>query len=86
LQDASIACGFIWLEAVEQGLGAAFGAVYHAMDEEESTNRENHVRKLLNLPESHRVVAALGLGYPDEQLEAKKHLPREKIIHYESYQ
>src|SRR5690625_3470764 len=33
LQDASIACGFMWLEAVELGLGAAFGAVYHSEDD-----------------------------------------------------
>lgn len=86
LQDASIACGFIWLEAVEQGLGAAFGAVYHAEDEQESRKRENHVRKWLNIPENHRVVAALGLGYPDQELAPKKHLPRENIVYYNSYQ
>lgn len=85
LQDASIACGFIWLEAVEQGLGAAFGAVYHAEDEQESEKRENHVRKLLDLPKDFRVVAALGLGYPDQELKPKKHLPREEIIQYESF-
>lgn len=85
LQDASIASGFIWLEAVEQGLGAAFGAIYHATDEKESMKRETHVRKQLNLPASHRIVAALGLGYPDEQLDPKQHLPREEIVHYESY-
>jgi len=85
LQDASIACGFIWLEAVEQGLGSAFGAVYHAEDEKESFKRENHVRELLNLPDEHRVVAVLGLGYPDQELKPKKHLPREEIVHYESF-
>ncbi|WP_085992879.1 nitroreductase family protein [Oceanobacillus senegalensis] len=85
LQDASIACAFIWLEAVEVGLGSAFGAVYHAEDQEESQKRENHVRKLLNIPNNRRVVAVLGLGYPDEKLEPKNHIPREEIVSYESF-
>lgn len=71
LQDASIACAFIWLEAVEVGLGAAFGAVYHSEDENESIDRENHVRKLLSIPEEHRIVAILGMGYPQEALKPK---------------
>lgn len=84
-QDTSIACGFIWLQAVEEGLGSAFGAVYHAEDEEESLKRENHVRKLVNLPDEHRIVAVLGLGYPDQELKPKKHIPREEIVHYETF-
>lgn len=85
LQDASIACGFIWLEAVEVGLGTAFGAVYHAEDEKESFVRENHVRQLLNIPEKHRVVAILGMGYPLETLKPKKHLAREEIVYYDTF-
>src|SRR5690606_40621430 len=46
LQDASFACAFIWLEAVEVGLGSAFGAVYHSEDVEESKKREGYVREL----------------------------------------
>ncbi|MEK3909553.1 nitroreductase family protein [Oceanobacillus sp. FSL K6-0127] len=85
LQDASIACAFIWLEAVEVGLGAAFGAVYHSEDENESIDRENHVRKLLSIPEEHRIVAILGMGYPQEALKPKKHLAREEIVHYDTF-
>src|SRR5690606_20104207 len=40
LQDASIAGGYAWLTAVSLGLGAAWGAVYHAEDEAESKRRE----------------------------------------------
>jgi len=85
LQDGSIAAAFIWLQAVEEGLGAAFGAVYHAEDEQESIQRENHVRGILELPESDRVIAVLGLGYPSEIPDTKKHLPKEDIVYNEKY-
>ncbi|RKQ33890.1 nitroreductase family protein [Oceanobacillus halophilus] len=83
LQDASIACGYIWLEAVELGLGSAFGAVYHSEDPEESVKRESHVRDLLDIPKENHIVAVIGLGYPKEQPKPKKHIPREKVISYE---
>jgi len=85
LQDASIASAFIWLQAVEEGLGAAFGAVYHAENEQESIQRESHVREILHLPKEDRVIAVLGLGYPAEIPEAKKHIPKEDIVYYEKY-
>ncbi|MGJ9458725.1 nitroreductase family protein [Oceanobacillus sp. CF4.6] len=85
LQDASFACAYIWLEAVEVGLGSAFGAIYNAEDEEESVERENHARNLLGIPEECRVVAALGLGYPNETPKPKKHVPREEVVHYEAF-
>src|SRR5690606_32276420 len=40
LQDASIAGGFAWLTATSNGVGAAWGAVYHAEDDAESMRRE----------------------------------------------
>jgi nitroreductase len=85
LQDASIACGFIWLAAVGLGLGAAFGAIYHAEDAEESARRETYVRNALSIPADRRVVAILGLGYPDQQPAPKEPLPREEIIHLERF-
>ena len=85
LQDASIAAGYTWLEAIEQGLGAAFGAVYHAEDQQESERRESHARKVLDIPDDRRIVAILGLGYQDQTLKPKKHLPREEIVHYENF-
>lgn len=85
LQDASIACAFIWLEAVEVGLGSAFGAVYHSEDQKESEKRESHVRNVLSIPDDRRIVAVLGLGYPSKSPESKKHNPREKIVSYEKF-
>lgn len=86
LQDASIACAFIWLQAVEVGLGSAFGAVYNAQDEQESIQLEGYVRDLLAVPKESRVVAVLGLGYPKETPGPKKHIPREDVVHYEKFQ
>ncbi|MCH1623985.1 nitroreductase family protein [Ferdinandcohnia quinoae] len=82
LQDASIASGYIWLAAVEQGLGAAFGAIYHSEDQVESEKRETHVIKQLSLPDDRRIVSILGLGYPAILPDAKKLLPRESIVFY----
>lgn len=84
LQDASIACGYIWLAAVEQGLGAAFGAIYHSEDKEESERRETFVKSTLSLPSDRRIVSILGLGYPGKLPEPKKLVPRESIVHYET--
>lgn len=85
LQDASFACAFIWLEAVEVGLGSAFGAVYHSEDEVESKKREDYVNNLLNIPDDQRVIAVLGLGYPAMIPKPKNHVPREEVIYYEKY-
>ena len=85
LQDTSIASGFIWLEAVELGVGGAFGAIYHSEDQQESDRREGYVREALNIPADRRVVAILGLGYPQEQPSTKNHIARESIIHYETF-
>jgi nitroreductase len=85
LQDASFACAFVWLEAVEVGLGSAFGAVYHSEDEEESYMREGYVQRLLDIPEEQRVVAVLGLGYPAMTPKPKQHVPREEVVFYEKF-
>ncbi len=86
LQDASISSGFIWLASTELGLGAAFGAIYHAEDAAQSFKRENYVRQALSIPEDRRIVAILGLGYPEKLPPAKSQLPRETIVHYDQFQ
>lgn len=85
LQDTSIACGFIWLNAVDIGLGAAFGAVYHSEDDIESERRESYVRSKLDIPEDRRVVAIIGMGYPKKLPAPKKLLPIEETIYYEKF-
>jgi len=85
LQDASIACSYIWLAAVNQGLGCAFGAVFNIKDEEESFQREEYVRKALSIPVDRKIIAILGLGYMDEQPSKKKIIPKEDLVHYEVF-
>jgi uncharacterized protein YeaO (DUF488 family)/nitroreductase len=85
LQDASIAGGYLWLAATSLGLGAAWGAVYHAEDSEESMSRENYVRSLLQIPVNLRVVAIIGLGYPDIEPQPKQMYPLKTVYHREAY-
>ncbi|WP_163538012.1 nitroreductase family protein [Gracilibacillus sp. YIM 98692] len=85
LQDSSIASGYLWLEAVNLGLGGAFGAVYHAEDPEESERRENHARRTLSIPDDRRVLAIIGLGYPAENKAPKTKIERTEMIHYNQF-
>jgi len=85
LQDASIACSYIWLAAVNEGLGCAFGAVFNITDEEESYQREEYVRKALSIPEDRKIISILGLGYMDEHPPKKNMIPKEDLVHYEVF-
>lgn len=85
LPDATLAGGFLWLAAVEQGLGMAWGAVYHSEDAAESTRREQFVREQLVIPAAKRVVAILGLGYPAVQPAPKAVHPKSAVLHSERY-
>lgn len=86
LQDATIAGSYLWLTATSLQLGAAWGAVYHSENYEESAQREQFVREQLNVPESLRVVAILGIGYPAIDPPPKEMYPIEQIMHHEYYQ
>ncbi|KRG16508.1 nitroreductase family protein [Lederbergia galactosidilytica] len=85
LQDASIASAFIWLGATDLGIGVGFGAVYHSEDERESETRESYVRNALHIPEDRRIVAILGMGFPEGEPKEKKLLKREETIFFEKF-
>lgn len=85
LQDASIAGAFLWLAATSLGLGAAWGAVHHSEDPEETKRREDYTRGLLNIPESVRVVAIIGVGYPAIDPPPKAMYPLEQVLSWEKY-
>ncbi|GIM47901.1 NAD(P)H nitroreductase [Collibacillus ludicampi] len=85
LQDASIAGGFLWLTAVSLGLGAAWGVVYHSENPQESEKRERYAREQLAIPEHLRVVAIIGLGWPDKKPGSKEMYPLELVFHRELY-
>lgn len=86
LQDASIAGAFLWLAVVSEGLGAAWGAVYHSEDEAESIRREQFVRERLAIPDTYRVVAILGFGYPAVDPPPKALIPLERVVHREQFE
>lgn len=85
LQDATLAGGYLWLAAQSLGIGAAWGAIYHSEDHEESNKRESYVRERLDIPESLRVVAVIGLGYAAVQPSTKAMLPLERVFHRETF-
>lgn len=86
LQDATIAASYLWLAATSLGLGAAWGAVYHSEDSEESQRRESYARQQLNIPAHLHVVAVIGVGYPAVEPPPKQLYPLEQVYHREQYQ
>lgn len=59
--------------------------MYHSEDEDESNRREAFVRSQLGIPEAYRVVAILGLGYPDVEPSSKAMIPMERVFHKEKF-
>ncbi|HZG70817.1 MAG TPA: hypothetical protein VEY51_04695 [Chondromyces sp.] len=80
-----LASAFIWLAAEQEQLGAAFGAIYHSEDAEESEKRESYVRKALGIPNDRRIVTEMGIGHIHEKPKPKKHLPFEETVRRESW-
>ncbi len=76
LEDCSCAIMLLLLEAHSLGLGACWNAVYHP----ETDQREGYVRKVLNINKKYRVVATIGIGYPDEVPSMKKIKSLEEVI------
>jgi nitroreductase len=73
--DLSIATAYMILEAAELGLGTCWLGSFN----------EEKVRRLLNIPDSVRVVAVTPLGYPSFQPQAKSRKPLEEVVCYERY-
>jgi len=73
--DVSIACAFMILEACELGLGTCWIGAFKA----------DETKKILNIPESVRVVAMTPLGYPDEPPSQKSRKRLDQIVCFEKY-
>ncbi len=67
IEDCSCATMLLMLEAHSLGLGTCWCAVYLP----DTQKRENYVRKVLDISDKFRVVAMIGIGYPDEEPESK---------------
>jgi nitroreductase len=84
VQDCSIAAAHIYLEASNQDLGVCWANVMG------NTNKENEkeklVRRVLDIPDTHRVLCIMTLGNPAQDIE--KHNQdeyREDKIHKERW-
>ncbi len=81
LEDASIACSFLLLQAADLGLGATWVQL-RGRGLEDGTMAKEVVGKLLNVPsEDYEPVAIIAIGHPDESHKpyTDDKLPWEKI-------
>ncbi len=86
LEDCCVAAYSIWLEATDQGLGVAWGAMYQSDNSSESDRRQKFVRDVLSIPDSLCVPIVLAVGYPDATpLPDKKRPSLEQVIYWERY-
>ncbi len=73
--DLAIIVDHITLAAVHEGLGSCWIGAFYQED----------VMKILGIPDEHKVVALLTLGYPSDQARFKNRKPLEEIVLYEGW-
>lgn len=74
--DIGIAAAHICLAAESEGLGTCILGWF----------AETKIKKLLNVPDSKRIVLDIVLGYPAQPLRDKKRKNKDEIISYNTYQ
>jgi nitroreductase len=74
--DLSIACAYMILQAYELGLGTCWIGAF----------KEDEVKKVLEIPESVRVVAMIPLGYPNEPPLQRPRKGLDQIVCFEKYE
>ncbi|MCR4645188.1 MAG: nitroreductase family protein [Oscillospiraceae bacterium] len=67
IEDSSIALTYMMLEAEALGLGCCWVQMHLRFDAD-GTSAEENVRRILDLPEQHRIVGFLALGQPEENV------------------
>jgi nitroreductase len=65
IEDASIATTFILLAAETLGLGACWIQI-RKRKYSKTIDSEEYIRNILSIPDNRRVLAMVGVGYPDE--------------------
>lgn len=80
VEDASIAAFSAQLAATSLGLGSCWAQI-RLRDHSPEQTAEEYVRNLLGIPETHKVLCILAVGYPAERKGSvpKGDLPYEKI-------
>lgn len=84
LEDACVAGQNIWLACTGMGLGVAWSAIFQ-QEPVESARREGYVRGILGIPDRFRVVAILGIGFPDEVPVPKERRALSEVTHWEKF-
>ena len=80
VEDCAIVAEHIWLEAVEQGLASCWTHIRG------NDTAEKEVKKLLNIPDEHRVLCLMPLGVPASNLDEHDDNKIDKSrIKYEKY-
>lgn len=65
VEDASIACSFILLQAADLGLGATWVQL-RERGFADGRKAQDIVKELLNVPDGMEVLAVIAIGHPDE--------------------
>lgn len=84
VQDCSIASAHIYLESANQGLGSCWANVMS--DPMKENKKERLVKNVLNIPDTHRVLCIMAIGYPAKNI--KEHSEdeyRENRVHEERW-
>ncbi len=63
-EDCAMAAENIYLEATGQGLGACYVQIADGT-EADAGNPEEYAKKLLAVPDTHRVLCLMAIGYPE---------------------
>lgn len=84
-EDCSIAAAYIYLEAVNQGLGTCYIQIVDGTPANEG-DPEEYVRRILNIPTNYRIQCMMPIGYPAQRTipHDDKEFDEEKI-HYERF-
>ncbi len=73
--DIGIAASHICLAAEAEGLGSCILGWFN----------ESKIKKLLNIPDSKRVILDILIGYPAQELRPKKRKSTDEIVSYNTY-
>jgi len=76
VEDGSCAALSMWIAASNLGLASCWVAVYSAS----TTEREEKVREILQIPENYRVICILPLGYPSQEPGKKEIKPSSETV------
>ncbi len=76
IEDCAIASIILQLAAESLGLGSCWAQIRLRLHRDGRTS-DDFLKQLLNLPDGHRVLSIVGLGYPGEE---KTGHPREELL------